>query len=173
MMKAYLVPTLFREIDGRTPMLHPAAVDKYVYIPSVPLTYLRDYASNLLLITQVTGIRVACPSQRADFLFDRSAGGWIALEEDDVCAGGCTVAKACQRRLARVIPFEASGVGYRIELGCITYSATVNPAPIPRVPPVMRTVLPCKPKSETKYCALFCAAMPMRSKTNNASASIL
>jgi len=89
MMKAYLVPTLFREIDGRTPMLHPAAVDEYIYIPSIPLTYFRDYASNLRLITQVASIRVACPSQGADLLFDRDAGGRIALEEDNISTGGC------------------------------------------------------------------------------------
>ena len=70
-------------------MCQAAAVDEYIDIPPVPLTDFWDHASDLLLVAQVASIRVACPSQGADSLFDCSAGRWIALEEDDICAGGC------------------------------------------------------------------------------------
>lgn len=54
--KQYLVPTLLRKVHSRGPMLHSAAIDEYIYFPSVPLTDVRDYASNLLLVTQVASI---------------------------------------------------------------------------------------------------------------------
>lgn len=77
-------------------MLHPAAVDEDIDVPSVPLTYFGDDASELLLITQIAGVGVACASQGADCIFHRDAGGRIALEEDDIGAGRCAWRGWCQ-----------------------------------------------------------------------------
>ena len=86
-----LIPTLFWEVHGLRTVLHAAAVDEDVYISAVSCTDFGDDVFDLLLVTQVASISVACPSQRADLLFDRGAGGWVTLEEDDICTGGCTV----------------------------------------------------------------------------------
>ncbi len=98
-------------------MLHPAAVDQYVYIPSVSLAQFRDYASDLLLITQVASIRVALPSQGADLLFDGVAGRGIALEEDDISTGGCAGRRSGQH--------NESPESIASTAGCLIYSIEV------------------------------------------------